>query len=60
MLKVLYSEFMEKLWQALNVDSYCKPDKFMPKVDWRRSWTPEQILEEYGYTEDEIKETLGE
>ena len=30
----------------------------MPKVDWTRSWTVEEILKDYGYTEDEIKEVM--
>jgi uncharacterized protein (DUF433 family) len=26
-----------------------------PKVDWTRTWTVEEILADYNYTEDEIK-----
>ena len=30
----------------------------IPRVDWSHSWTDEEILKEYGYTEEEIKEIL--
>ena len=33
-------------------------DKVFPKVDWTRSWTVEEILKDYGYTEGEIKEVM--
>ena len=60
----MYSErgfdFVSKLFTAVNADSAFALNKVFPKVDWTKSWTPEQILKEYGYTEDEIKETLGE
>ena len=60
----MYSErgfdFVSKIFTAMHVDSSVPLDKVFPKVDWTRSWTPEQILKEYGYTDDEIKETLGE
>ena len=33
-------------------------DTAIPRVDWSRPWTDEEILKEYGYTEEEIKEIL--
>ena len=30
----------------------------IPRVDWSHHWTDEEILKEYGYTEEEIKEIL--
>lgn len=30
----------------------------IPRVDWSHPWTDEEILKEYGYTEEEIKEIL--
>lgn len=31
----------------------------IPRIDWNRPWTDEEILEEYGFTEDEIKDILA-
>ena len=31
----------------------------IPNVDWTRSWTDEELLADYGYTEEKIKEILG-
>lgn len=31
---------------------------WFPKVDWSRSWTPEEILVEYGYTDKEINQVM--
>ena len=33
-------------------------DTAIPRVDWSHPWTDEEILKEYGYTEEEIKEIL--
>lgn len=33
-------------------------DMAIPRVDWSHPWTDEEILKEYGYTEEEIKEIL--
>lgn len=52
--------FMSKVFIALNVDSSISLSKFMPKVDWTRSWTVEEILIDYGYTEDEVKEVIDD
>ena len=31
----------------------------LPKLDWTRPWTDEEILKDYGYTDEEIKEILS-
>lgn len=31
---------------------------FFPRVDWTRSWTDEEILKDYGYSNEEIEEIL--
>ena len=60
--KFLYSKdgfrFISKLLTAMNIDSWAGAEKYMPKVDWTRSWTVEEILKDYGYTEDEIKAVM--
>ena len=61
-IKLIYSstgfKFLSKVMTSLNVDSFIALNKFLPKVDWTRSWTVEEILKDYGYTEDEIKEVM--
>ena len=62
-VKFLYSDsgfrFMSKIFTALNFDSGIVPlNKFLPKVDWTRSWTVEEILAEYNYTPAEIQEII--
>lgn len=61
-VQFIYSEngfrFMSKLFTAVNVDSRIALSKIFPKVDWTRSWTVEEILKEYNYTEKEIKEVM--
>ena len=49
--------FISKIFTAINCDGTVKKHVF-PKVDWTRSWTVEEILKDYGYTEDEIKEVM--
>ena len=49
--------FIRMIWTAMKVDMGIRPVGF-PKVDWTRSWTVEEILKDYGYTEDEIKEVM--
>jgi hypothetical protein len=44
----------------MNIDSYCHVSKFIPKVDWTRAWTVEEILADYGYTETEIAEVMAD
>lgn len=48
-------KFVSKLCTSVNVDSRFALDKLFPKVDWTRTWTVEEILADYNYTEDEIK-----
>lgn len=50
--------FLSKLFTSMNSDSTLDLNKFFPKVDWTRPWTVEEILKDYGYTEDEIKEVM--
>lgn len=61
-VEFFYSEpgrnFMSKLWSSMNVDGGLFIEKWFPKVDWTRSWTVEEILKDYGYTEDEIKTVM--
>ena len=60
--KFYYSQngfkFVSKLFTAVNVDSRIELTKILPKVDWTRAWTVEEILVDYGYTEDEIKTVM--
>ena len=51
--------FMSKIFTALNCDGTVHSIAF-PKVDWTRSWTVEEILKDYGYTEDEIKTVMAD
>jgi hypothetical protein len=53
-------KFLSKVMTALNVDSFIALNKFLPKVDWNRAWTVEEILEDYGYTETEIAEVMAD
>ena len=60
--KFIYSKdgfrFMSKILTALNCDSWVNIDRYLPKVDWTRSWTVEEILKDYGYTDIEIKNIM--
>lgn len=58
-VKFVYNnfKFMSKIFTALNCDGTVHSIAF-PKVDWTRPWTVEEILKDYGYTEDEIKEVM--
>lgn len=64
LIKFLYSKlgfkFISKLFTAINVDCYVVPNKYLPKVDWTRSWTVEEILRDYGYTKEEIAEVMAD
>lgn len=51
------SKFVQKLFTAIDCDGTVKQNVF-PKVDWTRSWTVEEILKEYNYTDEEIKEVM--
>ena len=50
--------FISKLFTAMNKDGTDGYRNCFPKVDWTRPWTVEEILKDYGYTEDEIKEVM--
>ena len=52
-------KFTSKIFTALNCDGTVHSIAF-PKVDWTRSWTVEEILRDYGYTEDEIKTVMAD
>lgn len=60
-VKFIYNnfKFISKVFTALNCDGTVRPIAF-PKVDWTRSWTVEEILADYGYTEDEIKTVMAD
>ena len=49
--------FIRMIWTAMKVDMGIRSVGF-PKVDWTRSWTVEEILKDYDYTEDEIKKVM--
>ena len=63
-VKFFYSEsgrhFMSKLWSSMNVDGGLFIEKWFPKVDWTRSWTVEEILKDYGYTEEDIAKVMAD
>lgn len=63
-INLVYSKdgfrFISKLFTSMNVDGRTPLYKVFPKVDWTRSWTVEEILKDYGYTEDEIKEVMAD
>lgn len=50
--------FLSKVFTALNADSMIPTGLFLPKVDWTRSWTVEEILADYGYAQKEIDKVL--
>ena len=49
--------FFKYLCYTLNVDSHFSA-RYFPKVDWTKSWTVEEILKEYNYTDGEIEEVI--
>lgn len=51
------SGLMHKLIKGLNKTDGTI-ELAIPRVDWSHPWTDEEILKEYGYTEEEIKEIL--
>lgn len=53
-------KFFAKLVIAMNLDSYAHLKRFIPKVDWTQAWTVEEILADYGYTEEEIAEVMAD
>jgi hypothetical protein len=64
MSNFIYSEkgfkFCSKVFTSMNVDGRQTIKNVMPKVDWARSWTVEEILRDYGYTEKEILEVMAD
>lgn len=64
LVELLYGEvgfkFIQKLWTAINIDSYCMPDKYLPKLKLYSGITWEEILKDYGYTEEEIAEVMAD
>lgn len=63
-INLVYSKdgfrFISKLFTSMNVDGRTPLYKVFPKVDWTRPWTVEEILKDYGYTEDEIKTVMAD
>ena len=61
-VKFIYSKiglkFTGKIFLSINADSYVSPQKWFPKVDWTKSWTAEEILRDYKYTDVEIEEVM--
>ena len=60
-VNLVYSEngfkFLSKVFTSMQIDGCVRSEAF-PKVDWTRSWTVEEILKEYNYTDEEIKEVM--
>ena len=54
--------FLNLLAHSMQRDNFHAKEyaALFPKVDWTRSWTVEEILKDYGYTEDEIKEVMAD
>lgn len=50
--------FMTKILKAMNKNGWVDFNYWLPKVDWSRAWTVEEILIDYGYTEEEIAEVM--
>ena len=51
----MYSEegfnFFTRLFTSMNKDSYISPAVYLPKVDWNKHWSVNEILKDYGYDE---------
>ena len=62
--KFIYSKngfrFMAKLFTAVQSDMLKTMSTYFIKVDWTHPWTVEEILKDYGYTEDEIKTVMAD
>lgn len=54
--------FLNLLAHSMQRDNFHAKEyaALFPKVDWTRSWTVEEILKDYGYTEDEIKAVMAD
>lgn len=46
------------LLRWMNKSTQCAFDYIIPRVDWSHTWTDEEILRDYGYTEEEIENIL--
>lgn len=46
------------LW-GMNKSTSCPFSFIIPRVDWNRSWTDTEILADYGYSPEEIKDILS-
>lgn len=49
-----------KLFKALHTGTSRPYNICIPRVDWSHDWTDEEILRDYGYTEEEIRGILDE
>lgn len=62
-IKFIYSKlgfrFIAMLFDCYNSD-YIHPEKVFPKVDWTREWTVEEILKDYGYTDEEVQAVMDD
>lgn len=47
-----------KLLHAMNTTTSRPYSIIIPNVDWSKPWTDEEILKDFGYTDDEIKSIL--
>ena len=50
--------FISMIWTTYSTDSSQAYEDCFPRVDWTHPWTVEEILADYGYTPDEIKEVM--
>ena len=53
------SKIASNIVKGINRQSISESYSFLPKVNWTKSWTDEEILKDYGYTDEEIKEILS-
>lgn len=56
------AQFLNALAYSMKRDNYHAREyqQMFPKVDWTSSWTVEEILADYGYTETEIAEVMAD
>lgn len=54
--------FMSKVFMSMSRDVLHSIEHitWFPRVDWARPWTLEEILQEYGYSESEIKDIIDD
>lgn len=46
------------LLRWMNKSTQCAWSYIIPRVNWKRPWTDEEILKDYGYTEEEIEKVI--